>query len=42
VAKDYAIESIPQAILIDRDGRILKRGITNEELSVKLFEIYKF
>ena len=42
VVKTYAIESIPQAILIDRDGRIIKRGITDVQLSVMLNKIYKF
>ncbi len=41
VVKTYALESIPQAILIDRDGRIIKRGITDTELTVILNKIYK-
>jgi len=36
VVKLYALQSIPYAILIDRDGRIVKRGITDQQLAVWL------
>ena len=42
VVKTYALETIPHALLIDRDGRIIKRGITMEELSTRLYKMYKF
>ncbi len=42
VVKLYAIESIPYAILIDKDGKIVKRGITDQELSAWLYKNYKF
>jgi len=42
VIKLYAIESIPYAILINSDGRIVKRGITDEQLSAWLNKNYKF
>ena len=42
VVKLYALETIPHALLIDRDGRIIKRGITMEELSTRLYKMYKF
>ncbi len=42
VVKLYALQSIPYAILIDSDGRIVKRGITNQQLSAWLYKHYKF
>lgn len=42
VVKDYALDNIPYAVLVDKDGRILKRGITSEELPLWLYKIYKF
>jgi peroxiredoxin len=42
VVKLYALQSIPYAILIDRDGRIVKRGITDQQLSAWLYKNYKF
>jgi len=42
VVKDYSIDTIPHAILIDRDGRILKRGIGSDMLAGWLNKIYKF
>ncbi|HNX07864.1 MAG TPA: TlpA disulfide reductase family protein [Bacteroidales bacterium] len=42
VVKTYCIDNIPLAVLVDADGRILKRGITQEELPAWLYKIYKF
>lgn len=42
VVKTYCIDDIPLAVLVDADGRILKRGITEEELPAWLYKIYKF
>jgi len=42
VVRDYSLDNIPYAVLIDKDGRILKRGISSEELPVWLYKIYKF
>ncbi|HOV12323.1 MAG TPA: TlpA disulfide reductase family protein [Bacteroidales bacterium] len=42
VVKTYCIDNIPLAVLVDTDGRILKRGITEEELPAWLNKIYKF
>ncbi|HOY31065.1 MAG TPA: TlpA disulfide reductase family protein [Bacteroidales bacterium] len=41
VVRDYCIDNIPYAVLIGRDGRILKRGITTEELPQWLYKIFK-
>ncbi len=40
--RDYCIDTIPFAILIDKDGRILKRGISGDDLPYRLYKIYKF
>lgn len=42
VVNNYCIDNIPYAVLIDSDGRILKRGITGDELPNWLYKIYKF
>lgn len=42
VVRDYCIDTIPFAVLIDKEGRILKRGISGEELPYWLYKIYKF
>ncbi len=42
VVKQYALENIPYAILINSDGRIVKRGITDQQLSAWLYKNYKF
>lgn len=39
--KLYAVESIPYAILIDKEGKIVKRGITEQQLSAWLNKNYK-
>ncbi len=41
VAKLYGVNSIPHAILIDPDGKIVKRGIHAEELNEILQEIFE-
>lgn len=40
VAKLYAVNSIPHAILIDPEGKIVKRGVEAEELESILKEIF--
>ena len=35
-AKEYAINSIPHTILVDKDGTILARGLSSEELMKRL------
>ena len=42
VVQDYSLDNIPYAVLVDKDGRILKRGISSEELPGWLYKIYKF
>jgi peroxiredoxin len=42
VVKLYALESIPFAILIDKDGKIVKRSITDQQLSAWLYKNFKF
>jgi peroxiredoxin len=42
VVKLYALESIPFAILINSEGRIVKRGITDQQLSAWLYKYFKF
>jgi len=36
----YNITQLPYSVLIDPDGKILAKGMSDEELLVKLFEIY--
>lgn len=36
----YAINSIPHMVLIDKDGKIIARGFSVEELSAKLKELF--
>jgi peroxiredoxin len=36
----YGVEQLPYSVLIDPEGKILGKGLTDEELLVKLFEIY--
>lgn len=42
VVKLYALQSIPYAILINSEGKIVKRGITDQQLSAWLNKNYKF
>ncbi len=41
VAKAYQIEAIPTNVLIDREGRILEKGIRGEDLISKISEAIK-
>lgn len=41
IIKLYAVESIPYAILIDKEGRVVKRGITDQQLSAWLNKYYR-
>ncbi len=41
VGKLYGVNSIPHAVLINRDGTIIKRGVNAEELDGILEEIFK-
>jgi thiol-disulfide isomerase/thioredoxin len=38
-AKDYAIQAIPQTILIDANGTILAKNLTSAELEAKLTQL---
>ena len=42
VVKLYALQKIPYAILIDTDGRIVKRDINEQQLAAWLYKYYKF
>lgn len=37
----YGLETIPYAVLIDKDGKIIKSGINKDELIIQLNKIYK-
>lgn len=41
VVKDYAVDYIPLAVLIDKYGNIVKRGITHQELLKWLSKTYR-
>ena len=36
----YAVSSIPQTVLLDREGKIIARNLRGEALSAKLFELF--
>ncbi len=38
VVKEFHIEAIPYGVLIDRDGKIIAKGIRTEELEMKIVE----
>jgi hypothetical protein len=38
----YGIEKLPFTLLIDKEGKILLKNPTNEELQKKLVEIFKY
>ena len=38
VVKDFHIEAIPYSVLIDRDGKIIAKGLRKDELEVKIME----
>lgn len=40
-AKLYTVRSIPHTVLIDKDGKIIARGLTGEDLHNKLAELLK-
>jgi Peroxiredoxin len=40
-SKLYAIRSIPHTVLLDKDGKIIARGLHGEELQAKLAELMK-
>jgi thiol-disulfide isomerase/thioredoxin len=39
VVKEFHIEAIPYNVLIDREGKIIAKGIRSEELELKIMEI---
>ncbi len=41
VVKKYSIRSIPNNFLIDKDGKILAKGLHGDELTSKLAEVLK-
>lgn len=40
-SKSYLVESIPYTILIDKEGKIIAKGLTGAELENKLKELFK-
>jgi thiol-disulfide isomerase/thioredoxin len=38
VVKDFHIDAIPYSILIDRQGKIIAKGLRNDELEIKIME----
>jgi thiol-disulfide isomerase/thioredoxin len=40
VAKMYSVSSIPHTMLVDREGKIIARGLRGETLEAKLHEIF--
>lgn len=41
VVKEYNIDAIPYSVLIDRDGKIIAKGLRTEELEIRLMELLK-
>ena len=41
VAQMYSVRSIPHTILLDREGRILARGLRGQQLEAKLEELFE-
>jgi hypothetical protein len=39
VVKPYNVSSIPMTYLLDRDGKIIAKGLRGEELAKKLAEL---
>jgi len=37
----YGIKSIPYTVLLDEKGKIIEKGLTGEDLRVKLREIFE-
>jgi peroxiredoxin len=40
-AKDYGVESIPFTVLLDKEGKIIAKGLRGDKLEDKLAEIFK-
>ena len=40
VAKSFGVSSIPHTILLDKDGKIIARGLRGEALKKKLEELF--
>jgi len=40
VARAYAVTNIPQSFLIDKDGKIIAKGLRGDELSKKIAELF--
>ncbi len=40
MAKSFGVSSIPHTILLDKDGKILARGLRGEALQKKLEELF--
>jgi len=38
-AQEYGVSSIPFTVLVDREGRIIEKGLRSAELEVKLAEL---
>lgn len=41
-ARLYSVNSIPQTLLLDREGKIIQRNLRGEQLSAKLEELFGF
>ena len=41
IAKMYNVSSIPQTFLLDKDGKIIAKGLRGEDLEAKLKEVFK-
>lgn len=39
-AKLYGVRSIPHTVLLDRDGKVIARGLRSQQLEMKLIEIF--
>jgi peroxiredoxin len=39
VAQEYGVSSIPYTVLVDREGKILEKGLRSEQLEAKLAEV---
>lgn len=39
VVKDYSIEAIPYSVLLDKNGKIVAKGLRSDELDLKLMEL---
>ena len=41
VVKEYNIEAIPYSVLVDREGKIIAKGLRSEDLEVRLIELLR-